>query len=249
VLNRFFATNQDLCSRVEHYLPQAKMNIFKLYETVVAEYMNSRQNQIVVDIGGGKSCPFAKYREPNVKARIIAVDVSEEELKNNRDVDEKRVADVRQGLPFEYEEVDLIVSRSVLEHLESLDEFVADSNRVLKKGGYYIHLFPSKFAPFALINQILPKKLSRKLLYSILPESKGICGYPAYYNDCYYSAIKRLLERHRFEVVKMRLSYYQSQYFSFFIPLFLVSALYEALLQALEVKNLCAYILVVARKK
>ncbi len=50
-------------------------------------------------------------------------------------------------------------------------------------------------------------------------------------------------------MVGVHTSYYQSQYFDFFVPLYLVSALYEALIQALGVKNLCAYLLIVARKK
>ena len=78
--------------------------------------MNSRPNQIIVDVGGGKSCTFAQYRDPTQKARIIVGDVSQEELDYNIDVDEKKVANIARGLPFETEEVDLIVSRFVLEH-------------------------------------------------------------------------------------------------------------------------------------
>lgn len=100
--------------------------------------MNLKHNQIVVDVGGGKSCPFAKYKDPKMRTKIIAVDVSSEEMENNHDVDEKRVANIIQGLPFENEEVDLIVSRSALDH------FVINSKKVLKRNGYFIHLFPSR---------------------------------------------------------------------------------------------------------
>ncbi len=251
ILNEFIKINRNLCKRVEPYLPQAKINVHSLdslYEVEVARYINSRPEQVVVDVGGGKSCSFAKCRDHAVKARIIAVDISEEEMKDNRDVDEKRVADITQDLPFDAEEVDLIVSRSVLEHLENLEAFVSNSKRALSKGGYFIHFFPSKFAPFALINQALPNKLSKELLNFLMPERKGILGFPAFYNNCYYSAIKGLLEKHDFEVIETRLSYYQSPYFSFLFPLFIVSALYEVLLYAFGVKNLCAYMLVVARK-
>jgi SAM-dependent methyltransferase len=249
MLRKFFAANSRLCEKLEPYLPQARTNIFGLYEKTVARYMNSRVAQVVVDVGGGKSCGFAKYRDPGQRVRIIAVDVSDEELKHNTDVDETKVANIVQGLPFEAEEVDLIVSSSVLEHLPDLHGFIASSSQALKKGGYYIHRFPSKFAPFALINQALPQPLARKLLYFFKPESEGICGFPAYYNNCYYSAITELLEKHDFEIADLRLSYYQSQYYKFFAPLFLVSALYEALIQTIGAKNLCAHLLVIARKK
>ena len=247
-LRRFLNMNRNLCRRIEPYLPQAKINIFALYEMEVARRVNSGSEQIVVDVGGGKSCRFAGRKDPAMKPKIIAVDISEEEMKHNHYVDEKRVADITRGLPFGIEEVDLIVSTSVLEHLEDVEAFVSNTKENLRKGGYSIHLFPSKFAPFALINQALPKRLSRRLLYFLLPESKGICGFPAFYDNCYYSAIEALLQRHGFEIVKTHLGYYQSPYFGFFFPLFIASAFYEILVQSFGVKNLCAYVLVVARK-
>jgi ubiquinone/menaquinone biosynthesis C-methylase UbiE len=254
MLKKFLKVNKNLSYKIEPYFPSAKKqvvletNIFYLYERLVAKYMNSRPNQIVVDVGGGNSCPFAKYRDTDMDTKIIAVDISEEALKNNSDVDEKRVSNILQDLPFEKEEVDLIVSRSVLEHLQDLEGFIINSSRILKMEGHCIHLFPSRFAPFALINQMLPKGLSRKLLHFLIPESGGVGGFPAYYNKCYCSAINQLFEKHGFEVVNMQLSYCQSRYFNFFLPLFLISSLYDTIINALKVKNLCSFILVVARK-
>ncbi len=249
LFQKFFAINQKFCCKYRRYLPQAKMDIFSLYEEIVTHYMNGKHGQIVVDIGGGTSCLFAKYRNPSVNAKIIAVDISEEQLKNNRDVSEKVVADVMQDMPFENEKIDLVVSRAVLEHLKNLESFIIASQRILKSGGYSIHLYPSKFAPFALFNQLLPNKLSRKLLYSLNLGSRGICGFPSFYNNCFYSATTALLKKHGFDVVDIYFSYYQSPYFGFFVPIFFLSALYEMFIQSIGAKNLCAYLLVVARKK
>jgi SAM-dependent methyltransferase len=203
---------------------------------------------LVVDVGGGKSCPFAANRDPSRGTRIVAVYISLEELEQNLDVDEKRIADIMRELPFKDGEVDLLVSRSVLEHLEDIERFLENSSRVLKQGGHIIHMFPSKYAPFALINQLLPNSIARRLLFSIYPDAKGIAGFPASYDRCYYSAIVSLLAKHGFELVDVDLSYYQSHYFAFFLPLFLLSAFYETAVHALGAKNLCAYILLVARK-
>ncbi len=249
MLGKLIKANRNLCKKVESCLPQAKASIWSLYEVEVARYMNSRPEQVIVDVGGGKSCLFAKYRDPAMKAEIVAVDISEDELRENRDVDEVRVADIMQGLPFNAEEADLIVSRSVLEHLNGLEGFISNTQQTLRAGGYSIHVFPSKFAPFALINRALPKRLSKRLLDLLLPESKETCGFPAFYDNCYYSAIKALLEKHGFDVVRTYLSYYQSPYFSFFFPLYIVSASYELLIYAFGAKNLCAYVLVVAKKR
>ncbi|MGH2701152.1 MAG: methyltransferase domain-containing protein [Actinomycetota bacterium] len=37
-------------------------------------------------------------------------------------------------------------SRSVLEHLDDVEAFVAEANRVLFPGGYTVHLFVGRFA-------------------------------------------------------------------------------------------------------
>jgi SAM-dependent methyltransferase len=210
--------------------------------------MNERPNQLVVDVGGGKSCPFAKYRRPGFGTRIVAVDVSADEIEENRDVDETRTADIMQELPFEAGEVDMIVSRSVLEHLVDLEAFVANSARVLKPGGYFIHLFPGRFAPFAIINRMFPQRLSRRILFFLHPQTVGICGFPAFYDRCSYSALARLVESRGFEIEEQRMSYYQSRYFDFFFPLYLLSVGYELLARASGLSDLSAYVLIVARK-
>lgn len=248
IFERFIDLNRRLSGGVEPFLPQARENIFLLYEEKVGERVLRADGQVVVDVGGGKSCPFAHFRREGSRTRIVAVDCSEEELRENEDVDEKVVADVTRGLPFPDASVDMIVSRSVLEHLRDVRSFVAEARRALKEGGYFIHLFPCRFAPFAMINRALPHAVSRRLLYSLVPETKGIGGFPAVYRDCYYSATRRVLEDNGFEIEDIITSYYQSPYFAFFLPFYLLSAAYELAVQTLGAKNLCAYLLVVAKK-
>ena len=248
MINKLIALNNEWCNKLERYLPQARVNIFHQYDETVARYMNSRTDQTIVDVGGGKTCSFAIHRKPDMNTKIIAVDMSQEEMENNLGVDEKKVAIIDQHLPFKDNEVDMVVSRSVLEHLKNLECFIVEANRILKKDGYFIHLFPSKFASFAIINQLLPKRLSKKIVTYFHPDTKGICGFPAYYNKCFYSSIKTLLKENGYEIANIYLSYYQASYFKFFIPLFLIMAFYEGFLQFFRAKNLCAYIMVVAKK-
>jgi SAM-dependent methyltransferase len=247
-LNAFFAINRKACKRLEGFLPHA-INIFALYAQAVQDAINGRPpHAIVIDFGGGKHCLFAGDLNGERNTTVIAVDISASELSHNQDVNGKVVADFTQGLPFRNGTVDLIASSSVLEHLEDVRGFVVRAREVLKPGGYCVHLFPSKFAPFALINQLLPKAVSRRLVHFILPHSKGICGFPAVYNLCYDSAIRSLLLENGFELLDIKLSFYQSQYFDFCFPLFAVSAAYEALVKLFGLRNLAAYVLVVARR-
>ena len=249
MLRRFLDANRRVSQRLELRLPQAREDLFDTYEATVARFMNARPNQLVVDVGGGKSCPFARYRRPELATRIVAVDVSTDEISTNRDVDEARVGDIMQNLPFAAGEADMIVSRSVVEHLVSLDAFLATSARVLKPGGAFIHLFPGRFALFAVINRALPNWLSRRVLFFFHPAAVGICGFPAFYDKCYSTAVERSLRAHGFELEECRITYYQSRYFDFFFPAFLASAAYELIVRAMGWRNLGAYLLIVARKR
>lgn len=248
ILKGIIGCNRRLSGAIEPFLPQAREDIFLLYERKVGERMRTPGIKVIADVGGGKACPFASYRDAGSGARIIAVDWSEEEMRENRDVDEKIVADITRGLPFPDGSVDMITSRSVLEHLLDIEAFVAESRRALREGGYFVHLFPCRFAPFALINRLLPDRIARGLLFSLIPEARAKGGFPALYRDCYYSAMQRILKENGFEIEELIASYYQSPYFGFFLPLYILSAAYEMLVRALGARDLCAYLLVVARK-
>jgi hypothetical protein len=106
---------------------------------------------------------------------------------------------------------------------------------------------PCKFALFAIINQLLPKKVSRYLLDKFTTNPERL-GFVAYYDKCYYSAFTSLLKSHGFKIIDMRLSYRSSGYFSFFVPIFILSAIYEFVVKTLNLKNLSSYLLVVAKK-
>lgn len=248
MLRRFIRANQRLCDRLEKWLPQARPNIGARFEEIVVEHMNRSPGLLVVDVGSGKRCPFACLKNPVAQPRIVAVDISEEELKQNRDVDEYRVADVTRSLPFRDAEADMVVSLNTLEHISPLPVFMQHVRRILKPGGVSIHLFSSRYAPFVILNRVLPQTVSRYLLHVLYEESRDRAGYPAGYDHCSPRAIQSVLREHGFAVETIEVSYYQSAYYRFFVPFYLISAGYELLVRALGLRSLAAYVLVVARK-
>jgi ubiquinone/menaquinone biosynthesis C-methylase UbiE len=246
-VHRFVHLNRSLSAKLTERFPHTRVDVQRLYEQRVAELINSRPGLTVVDVGGGKQCHFARYRRPELGTRIVAVDVDPAEMADNLDVDEKRVADAK-SLPFADGEVDMLVSRSVLEHVKDVGAFVHEASRVVKPGGYTVHVFPSRFAPFSIANQLLPRRVSRRLLHTFMPGSEGILGFPAYYDHCYYGGMTSLLAEAGFEVVEARVSYSESDYFAFLLPLYLVDLLWDALVHRLGARNLAATVLVVGRK-
>lgn len=249
ILKNFLEINQKICMSIENILPIAKPDITENYSLIVADFANKKSGQVIVDIGGGRLSPFTKYMNPKIKNKLIVVDENKEELEQNIDADEIFVADVNKMLTLKPGSADLIVSRYVFEHLSNLPNFISGSKKILIKEGYTIHLFSCKFALFAILNQILPKKLTNKLLNSFIPDSKHIHGFKANYDHCYYSTILNFFKNKGFSIEKIYISYYGSRYFSFFLPFYIISVFYEIILQVLSIKNLCAYILIIAKKK
>ena len=137
---------------------------------------------------------------------------------------------------------------SVLEHLNNLESAVKEVSRILKKGGKFISVLPSKFALFAIINQLLQNWFVRKILFAIRPEAKGFGGFVAYCNRCYYPALKNLLAKYGFSNIALMFDYNQSGYFSFFVPFGLIALCWDCLMYILHVKPLCAYICFTAEK-
>jgi SAM-dependent methyltransferase len=248
LIRKFIRANQRLCDRIEPHLPQTRPNVGARFEETVVREMNRRPGVRIVDVGAGKRCPYAEYRDAAMQPHIIGVDVSEAELRQNRDVDEYRVADATGRLPFADGEADLLLSLNTLEHISPMAAFADEGLRVLKPGGLFIHLFSSRWAPFAILNRLLPHSVARRILYFLYAESQEGSGFRAYYDQCTAGAIRRLLTAHGFEVELVEVSYYQSPYFRFFVSFYLISAGYELLIRALGLSNLAAQLLVVARK-
>jgi SAM-dependent methyltransferase len=244
----FLELNRSASRRFAKLLPHTRWSIGDLYDATVAERM--RAGGVFVDIGGGRRCSYARLRPAAGNVKVVAVDVSAEAMLGNTDADETRVADVvRDGLPFGDGEVDVVSSRSVLEHLSDVEALSVDSARVLRPGGYAIHLFPGRRGVFAVLNRMLPNRVAKSILFSLRPACVGIGGFPAMYNRCTYREMKRAFESSGHEVLELRPSYFGAQYFEFFFPLFVLVSVYEAACSMLHAKSLAPRLLLVARKR
>ena len=250
LLARFLAANQRLSKVVEERLPAYfKRHIQTLYRYAVADLVNRRPAQIILDVGGGKDCPFlAQVENPN-EHLIIALDYAEEELHRNPHLDIKIAADATaSGFPFRDGSADLVVSRAVVEHIRDNEAFFKNCAHVLRPGGIMIHAFPGRFAPFALMNQLLPNLWTRRLIGRLHPEWREDAnyGFLAFYDRCYFSAVQDLLDRNGFKNARFTFLYYQSMYFNFFFPLYLLMVSYDLTASALRIRNLASGIIVTA---
>jgi SAM-dependent methyltransferase len=249
-VRRLARANTRVSTRIGQHWSHSAYNVFREYAQVVAREMQRPTVTRMADIGAGRRSAYAEARDAGDGVHVIGVDISAEDMAENESLDERRLTDVVNApLPFADSELDMIVSSSVLEHLQDVGSFVRESARVLRAGGAFIHVFPSRYAPFAVLNRMLPHRLKRSLLYAAHPETVGLQGFPAYYDRCYASAFTRLLEQSGFTVDSVRTSYNGSApYFSIFVPAYVGILALEMAARRSGRADLCTTLLVVAHK-
>jgi SAM-dependent methyltransferase len=238
----FLSWNRAASRRIYSTVPWAKREPFPVYSAALAEHLKTSRPKNVVEIGPGKQSIFESFDDWG--GRLIKIDISADQLGSHGN----RVVAYAESLPIADNSVDLVVSQSVLEHLGDVAGFLRETHRILKPGGMTIHLCPNKFSVFAMLNQLLPKRVTKVLLHALKEGSDGICGFPARYDQCYASAMKNALRHADLSLVTLEASFCQSGYFEFFLPLFLASVAYESMVRKIH-EDLAGYLFFVAQKR
>ncbi len=202
----------------------------------------------VLDLGGGRRCEYASAVEPSGRVRLVAVDIAPEELAMNTDVDETLIADVGQGLPVPPISVDLILSRTLLEHVADVPSAIRHMARALKPGGTTLHLVPGRYALFAIAARVLPFDRTVQLLHRIMPWTVGQVEFAVHYDHCDPRSLEDSFRAAGFSHVELSTTWAQPGYFEFFYPLFLLHAAYEWCVRHLRLRQLSSYTVVRATR-
>lgn len=249
-LRRLFDFNTTLSSGLERRLNiQTEGPLWESFHEQISESLAALPDGAVfVDLGGGRRCQYAGQVPPDRGVRLIAVDISADELSHNKDVDEKLVADVSKGLPFADGQVDLLVSQVLFEHINGVPAAVSHISRVMKPGGRTIHLMPSRNALFALAGRLLPFGLLLRLLHFARPGTVGFVEFDVHYDHTEPAAIERLFIQAGFRNVTVQWTAAQADYFKPVTPAYLLVVAYQKLVQAFGLRRLAAYLIVSAER-
>jgi SAM-dependent methyltransferase len=183
----------------------------------------------VVDVGAGKVWHFPDYYKKWYGIHLIGIDIDAAEMTDNTMLDEKIVADVVQSIPVEPGSTDLIMIRSGLEHFSDNERFLRNAFTSLRPGGFMVAFFPNRYAPFAILNRLLPQRVAKRVLRTTTLEDSHELGFRAYYDRTDYDSFRKMSTDVGFDVVHHLPSFYSSYYFQFFVPLFLLSHLYDSM--------------------
>ncbi|MBA3511517.1 class I SAM-dependent methyltransferase [Sphingomonas sp.] len=148
-----------------------------------------RADDFVLDFGAGRGEFF--YDEPsryrlwlqNFRGRVAHVDGCDIDpaVLGNPTLDEAKLLEKGQPLPYEDERFDIVVSRYVFEHVSDPEWLARELLRVTKPGGWICALTPNKWGYVALASRLFPNRVHSRLLRSVQPHRKEEDVFPTAY--------------------------------------------------------------------
>lgn len=223
-------------------------NIFGVYRKLGALVLSHPQVSRVVDCGAGAQWHFPSYYKKWYNVDLVGLDIDANEMVGNGDLDEKYVCDVSTDIPLPSGSIDLCMASSGVEHFTDNQAFLRNSFRILRDGGFLLAQFPGRYAPFAIVNRLLPKSLRTSLLRASMGEGADVLGFEAHYDRTDYASFAAMAKDAGFEVVYYSPGYYSSSYADFFFPLWVLSYAYDIMRFAVGIKTLASYNLFLLQK-
>lgn len=178
----------------------------------------------LLDAGCGRTAPvLQKFKL--VAGRLIGVD-----LVDPRDVAEGLEyykADLG-AIPVGDASVDLVISRSVFEHIEDPECVYQEANRILKPGGHLVFLTANIWDYGTAIARLVPNRFHSKIIKAVegRPEEDT---FPTAYKTNSPSVVNRLAAGAGFQVQSFEYLNQYPNYFMFNGALFLIGVGYEKL--------------------
>jgi SAM-dependent methyltransferase len=212
------------------------------YRDLVHKYVASGDR--LVDAGCGRYLEFAKELPSQVQ--FVGIDL-EKTLETRNDISPYAVRGDLNHLPFPSNYFDLVISRSVVEHVANPSQVFREFHRILRPGGKVILSTPNKYDYVSIIASMTPYRWHRILVNKIIgvPEDDV---YPTLYRANTLSKLKEELEAAGLgEKELMAINHYPA-YLMFSPLLFRLGILYEKLISFHSLRFLRGTLLCVFEK-
>jgi ubiquinone/menaquinone biosynthesis C-methylase UbiE len=236
----FTKHDREKCQRLfERYYENREFHD-AFYRRLIRKYM--RPGHRVLDAGCGRYLKFSK--ELSDAAEVVGIDLEPTLETNNRQAPFGVRGDLSR-LPFPPESFDMVISRSVVEHLEDPCRVFREFHRVLRPQGKAIILTPNKYDYVSLIASITPYSVHRRLVSKIFRSPEDDV-YPTLYRANTLRAIGKAFRAAGFVDRELGTINHYPAYLMFSPVLFRLGVLYERLtslgpLRQLRGLVLCAF--------
>jgi len=211
-----------------------------LYGEMIRKYLAPGQK--VLDAGCGRYLKFCK--DLSGTASMVGIDLETVLETDNRCAPFGVRGDLGK-LPFPSGHFDMVISRSVVEHLEDPPQVFREFSRVLRPGGKVVVITPNKYDYVSLIASITPYSFHRSIVSRIfkVPEDDV---FPTLYRANTLSAIRRAFTTAGFVPKELGTINHYPAYLMFSPFLFRLGVVYEritslALFRSLRGSILCVF--------
>ena len=230
--------------KIQKRFYQSENHPFRVYQRQIENYLHP--GQVLLDAGCGRHAERL-IEIGNRACKLIGVDLVEADatvLMNNI---EYYKADLT-NIPIESASVDIVISRSVMEHLAEPVKVYNEIYRVLKPGGFFVFLTPNLFDYVSLLSKTIPNKY-HGFMVKLLTGREEEDTFPTYYRSNTKSQILNLSKESNFKVVSINFLNQDPHYFQSVLPLYCVGVAYERLLTRFNfLQQLRGWILSVLQK-
>ena len=198
--------NDDQLKR--RFYPEANIAGFTQVDGTIAFYNQVaaciRPDHTVLEFGAGRGQQLAEdpieFRRSagNLKARCAHLDGCDIDsvILDNPYLDEAKVIEEGDPLPYEDERFDVIVARYVFEHVSTPEQTARELLRVLKPGGVIAATTPNKYGYIGLGARLVPNRYHVGALSRIQPNRKPEDVFPTLYKLNTARALNRHFGQH-----------------------------------------------------
>jgi len=236
----FSAKDREKCQQLYHKYYAGRKFHDTRYRDVIRKYL--RPGQHLVDAGCGRYMTFSK--ELSETARVVGIDL-ESTLETNNHIAPFGVRGDLSRLPLSSNCFDMVISRSVVEHLEDPPRVFQEFCRVLRPGGKLVIITPNKYDYVSLIAAFTPYRVHRALVSKIFQVSEDDV-FPTLYRANTLSSIRKVMISAGFVLKEIETINHYPAYLMFSPILFRLGVLYERLtsldvFQSLRGSILCVF--------
>jgi ubiquinone/menaquinone biosynthesis C-methylase UbiE len=238
----FSERDRQRCDELLHKYYAGRKFHDALYRDIIRKYL--RPGDTLLDAGCGRYLTFC--REVADTAWVVGIDLDTELHTNNRSNPYAVRGDLSH-IPFPSGHFDLIISRSVIEHVADPPQVFREFARVLRPGGKAIILTPNKYDYVSVIAALTPYWLHRSLVSRIFRVSEDDV-FPTLYRANTLSALRNAMESAGMKPVQLDTINHYPAYLMFSPFLFRLGVLYERITSLSMFRQLRGSILSVFEK-
>jgi hypothetical protein len=159
--------------------------------------------------------------------------------------DEFLVQSIELEIPLQ---VDLVISTTLLEHVFDNTQSAMRIYNSLRSGGKTVHYVPSKFHPYSIILRAVGHRAQKFLISALRPDALQLTGYPAFFDHCSPKQMHQNFSRVGFVDVDVKPYYRATDYFAFFLPAYVIVAIWENIIERIGATELCSGFIIIGRK-